>query len=302
MLKGIGNKLSNATGRFGLKIQERSPEILMVTGIIGFVGTVVLACKATYKVDEIKETYREKMDDIHEYEENDSEYTHEDAKKDKFKLFCSCGTELVKLYAPAFTVGTFSIAAILVSNNIMKKRYAEAVVAYTTVSTAFSEYRKRVREEEGEDKDRHYMFGSRSDVEYHETVDEHGKKKKEKEDVEVVTNQPSGYARVFDSNNPNWDRSVNFSLLFLKAQESMLNNLLQTRGHVFLNEVYDALGFKHTEEGALVGWRIGKGSGDEYIDFGLYNLQDEGVRRFINGEDNVILLDFNVDGPIFNKL
>lgn len=302
MLETIGTGLSNVTGKFGLKVQERAPELLLATGVVGFVGTVIFACKATLKVDEVKEHYKEKMDEIHEYEENDSEYTREDAKKDKFKLFCATSGEVAKLYAPAFTIGVFSVTCILVSNNIMRKRYAEVVAAYTTVSTAFAEYRQRVREEEGEEADRHYRFGSKRDVETHEEVDEHGKKKKVKEEVEVITNGPSGYARVFDSNNPNWDRNVNFSMMFLKAQESMLNNLLQTRGHVFLNEVYDSLGFKHTQEGAMVGWRIGKDAGDEYIDFGLYNLQDEGVRRFVNGEDNVILLDFNVDGPIFNRI
>lgn len=299
MLSSVGNKLSNVTGKFGMKVSEHAPELLLVTGIVGFVGCVVLSCKATLQVEEVLDRHKEKMDEIHDGEEADEDY---DSKRDKVVVYSQTCAEFVKLYAPAITVGAFSICCVLHGNKIMRRRYAGVMAAYTTVTTAFDEYRSRVREEGGEDLDRHYMFGSKTETVTREEEDENGKKKKVKEDVEVLNNEPSGYARVFDSSNPNWDRNTNFSMMFLKAQEEILNNLLQTRGHVFLNEVYDSLGFKHTQEGAMVGWRIGKDAGDEYIDFGLYNLQDENVRRFINGEDNVILLDFNVDGPIFNRI
>ena len=69
---------------------------------------------------------------------------------------------------------------------------------------------------------------------------------------------------------------------------------------LFLNEVYDMIGFEHTPEGAVAGWV--KDNGDGFVSFGLDDVNNESARRFVNGEDNVVLLDFNVDGIIFDKI
>lgn len=305
LLSKVGAKVSKMTGRTGLKIREKSPEILLVTGMVGFVATTVLACKATLEIEDVLDEHKEMMDKIHDGEENIEEYSNDAASRDKFRAYCKTGWKFARLYAPAITVGAFSITCILVSNNIRKKRYAAVVAAYTTVSTAFDKYRERVREDGGEELDRKYMFGTHTEKEEYTEVDEKGRKHKKKKDVEVMDDgngKPSGYARVFDSDNPNWSENPSFSMSFLRAQENLLNNKLQTCGHVFLNEVYEELGFEHTQEGAVVGWMLGSKHGDDVIDFGLYNLHKEPVRRFINGEENVILLDFNVDGVIFDKI
>lgn len=105
----------------------------------------------------------------------------------------------------------------------------------------------------------------------------------------------SHYARVFDESNDNWERRPEYNLLFLQSQQNWMNDRLQSRGHVFLNEVYDALGFKRTSAGAIVGWLRNWESEGGVIDFRIVDQQKE------NNPPSV-KLDFNVEGIIYDKI
>lgn len=303
------NKLSKVANTSTMKIKKYSPEILLTTGIVGMVGTVALACKATLHAEDVVDEHMGKMYKIgeairiSEADPESFEYPEEYRKKDKLVTYVQTGVSFTKLYAPAITLGAVSIGCILAGNKIMKKRYLGVVAAYGAVSEAFSDYRKRVVEEAGIDMDRHYRFGTELNEVTSTETDENGKKKKVKETVENADPnklKPADNARFFDSSNPNWDKCPSYNMMFLKAQETMFNDLLHTRGHVFLNEVYDGLGFPMTSEGAVTGWV--EGLGDNYIDFGLYNPDNDNSRRFVNGDSDVILLDFNTDGVIWDKI
>ena len=307
------SKVSTSAARFAGKaeftIKKNSPEILLGAGIVGFVGTVVLACRATCRADEVLEFHRRKIKDIEDAKEiadadpeGEMSYDIEIYRQDKAIRYLKTTGNLAKLYAPTVAVGALSLACILTSRNIMQKRYLGVVAAYNGLSAAFEEYRKRVRDEYGEGLDKHFRYGTT----YEElpVYDENGKKTKEKEQVEktetemVVPNDDT--CRFFDSSNPNWDKNPTFSMMWLRGQQNILNDILHTRGHVFLNEVYDALGFPHTPQGAVLGWIDGEG--DNCIDFGLYDPNKENVRRFVNGVDNVIMLEFNHDGVIWDRI
>lgn len=307
------SKVSTSAARFAGKaeftIKKNSPEILLGAGIVGFVGTVVLACRATCRADEVLEFHRKKIKDIEDAKEiadadpeGEMSYDIEIYRQDKAIRYLKTTGNLAKLYAPTVAVGALSLACILTSRNIMQKRYLGVVAAYNGLSAAFEEYRKRVRDEYGEGLDKHFRYGTT----YEElpVYDENGKKTKEKEQVEktetgmVMPTDDS--CRFFDSSNPNWDKNPTFSMMWLRGQQNILNDILHTRGHVFLNEVYDALGFPHTPQGAVLGWIDGEG--DNCIDFGLYDQNKENVRRFVNGVDNVIMLEFNHDGVIWDKI
>ena len=307
------NKVSTSAAKFAGKaeftIKKNSPEILLGAGIVGFVGTIVLACRATCRADEVLEFHRKKIKDIEDAKEiadadpeGEMSYDIEIYRQDKAIRYLKTTGNLAKLYAPTVAVGALSLACILTSRNIMQKRYLGVVAAYNGLSAAFEEYRKRVRDEYGEGLDKHFRYGTT----YEElpVYDENGKKTKEKEQVEktetgmVIPNDDS--CRFFDSSNPNWDKNPTFSMMWLRGQQNILNDILHTRGHVFLNEVYDALGFPHTPQGAVLGWIDGEG--DNCIDFGLYDQNKENVRRFVNGVDNVIMLEFNHDGVIWDKI
>lgn len=310
--------LTKSVSKASLQVKKHSPEILLGAGIVGFVGTVVLACKATLKADEVLEHHNRKMkniEDAFEVAKNakvvdeeghkvDPEYAYDlDLyKKDKLTQYVKTGVAFGKLYGPTIALGTVSLACILTSRNIMQKRYLGVIAAYNGLSEAFEAYRSRVREEQGELMDRHFRYGTELEETTVETVDENGKKKKEKQLVEKSGSLklPSSEAVFFDESNPNWDPNPQFSMAFLRGQLNWLNDKFHAKGHLFLNEVYDALGFQETQEGAILGWV--EGIGDNYIDFGFYDPNNEAARRFVNGDDQAILLDFNHDGVIWDKI
>lgn len=308
-LSKVSTSAAKFAGKAEFTIKKNSPEILLGAGIVGFVGTIVLACKATCRADEVLEFHRRKIKDINDAKEiadadpeGEMSYDVEIYRQDKAIRYLKTTGNLAKLYAPTIAVGTLSLACILTSRNIMQKRYLGVLAAYNGLSAAFDEYRRRVRDEYGEGLDKHFRYGTT----YEElpVYDENGKKTKEKEQVEktetgmVIPDDDS--CRFFDSSNPNWDKNPTFSMMWLRGQQNILNDILHTRGHVFLNEVYDALGFSHTPQGAVLGWIDGEG--DNCIDFGLYDPNKENVRRFVNGVDNVIMLEFNHDGVIWDKI
>ena len=308
-LSKVSTSAAKFAGKAEFTIKKNSPEILLGAGIVGFVGTIVLACRATCRADEVLEFHRRKIKDINDAKEiadadpeGEMSYDVEIYRQDKAIRYLKTTGSLAKLYAPTVAVGTLSLACILTSRNIMQKRYLGVVAAYNGVSAAFEEYRKRVRDEYGEDLDKHFRYGTTYDE--LPVYDENGKKTKEKEQVEKTETEmvmpTDDSCRFFDSSNPNWDKNPTFSMMWLRGQQNILNDILHTRGHVFLNEVYDALGFPHTPQGAVLGWIDGEG--DNCIDFGLYDPNKENVRRFVNGVDNVIMLEFNHDGVIWDKI
>lgn len=306
-LANISTKVSKIAGKSSLMIKKKSPEILLAAGLVGFVGTVVLACKATLKADDILDLHEEGMEKIEKTKKmaesiNDIvEYTEEDYNRDILVQRVKTIGNMVKLYGPAIALGGVSVACLITSRNITHKRYLAAVSAYNAVSEVFQQYRKRVVDEYGEKLDKHFRYGTTYSTTTENDVDEDGKKIKKKVDVEETKlGEPSGVAVYFDSSNPNWDPNPEFSMMFLKAQQNYLNDRFHQKGHLFLNEALDALGFPHTQQGSLVGWV--EGLGDNYIDIGLYDQHKENVRRFVNGNENCILLDFNHDGIIWDKI
>lgn len=310
-LSKISLSASKKLGKAELVIKKNSPEILLGVGIVSFAGTVVAACKATLKADEVLDYHKRKMKDIHDAKEiadadpkNELSYDNELYRGDIGAQYLKTIGKMAKLYAPAVAMGILSITCILVSRNIMQRRYLGVVAAYNGISAAFDQYRKRVREEYGDSMDKHFRYGTTYDTLTEIKIDENGKKTKEKIPVELtdssVINPDDDTYRFFDSSNPNWDQNSSYSMMWLRGQQNFLNDLLHTRGHVFLNEVYDALGFPHTPQGAVLGWIDGEG--DNYIDFGLCDPNKDTVRRFVNGADNVVLLEFNHDGVIWDRI
>ncbi|MBP5564185.1 MAG: hypothetical protein J6X45_00510, partial [Lachnospiraceae bacterium] len=155
--------------KLAYKAKEDAPAIYLALGIIGFGATVVLACKATPKVKEIMDEHSKHMSDINvtlakcasddpSYKE--TEYTEQDAKKDKFIFAVKTGGALFNNYAPAIVVGGLSIASFLASYKILNARYIAASSVAAAVSEAFRSYRKRVVDEFGEEVDRHLYFGT----------------------------------------------------------------------------------------------------------------------------------------------
>ena len=282
---------------------KHSPEILVMAGIAGTVVSAVLACKATTKVAEILDETKGTLDTFHEGMEtgaiNGQEYTTEDGKKDTVVVYAQTGMKLAKLYAPAIILGTLSITSILASNNILRKRNVALGAAYAAIDKSFKEYRGRVIERFGEQVDTDLKYGIKAGkFEEIEVDPETGKEKKVKKTVMVADpNLQSDYAVYFDSKSRNYETNPDYNRMFLKAQQAFANNKLQTRGHLFLNEVLDDLDLPRTPAGQIVGWT--KDGPDGYVNFRIVEVE----RETEDGRhEPALLLDFNVEGNIWEKM
>lgn len=308
----IVNKATNMMGKTGLKLKKYSPEILVVTGIVGVVASSVMACKATTKAADILEESKKQIDTIHECAADTSlaesgRYSPEDAKKDLAIVYAQTGVKFVKLYGPSVILGTLSIASILASNNILRKRNVALAAAYTAIDRSFKDYRNRVIERFGAAVDRELKYNIQAKkVDEVVTDPETGKEKKVKKSIEVSNGSEfaSPYARFFDEGCKGWEKDAEMNLMFLRAEQNFANDRLKARGYLFLNEVYERLGIPTTKAGQVVGWIYDPENpvGDNYVDFGIYDMHREKTRDFVNGYERVILLDFNVDGNILDLL
>lgn len=308
--KEVINAVSGKLSRTGLKIKKHSPEILVVFGVVGTVASAVMACKATLKATEVLEETKEQLGNIHTCVETKSEevYSQEDARKDTTLVYIQTGVKLAKIYAPAVVLGAVSITGILTSNHILRKRNVALGAAYAAIDRGFKDYRKRVIERFGEEVDRELKYNLRKEkIEEIEVDPETGKEKKVKKTVDVVNGEDLGYspyAKFFDASCKPYSKNPEANLYFLRAEQAFANERLRTRGYVTLNEVYERLDIQPTEAGQIVGWVYNedKPNGDNYIDFGIYDNFRVENRRFVNGVEPVILLDFNVDGNILDLI
>lgn len=302
-LTGLKTQASKMMGKTGLKVQKYSPEILMGVGVVGVVASTVLACKATLKVEGVLDDAQEKIDKVKYAQENIEEdlYSETDFKKDMTLVYVQTGVEFAKIYGPAISLGVVSVGCLLGAHNIMKKRNVALAAAYKLAEQTFSDYRKRVVDTLGEDKDKEFRYGITQETIDTVEVDKDGKEKKVKKKIDVADpNGISQYAKFFDEASHNWSKTPEYNMVFLKCQQNFANDMLKAKGHIFLNEVYDMLGIERTQAGAIVGWVIGEG--DNFVDFGMYDIHDSKKRDFVNGYERSILLDFNVDGVIYDLI
>lgn len=299
IIKNIGN----ITTKVGMKIKKYSPEILIVAGIAGTVVSAVLACKATTKVGEILEETKETLNTIHEGMESGEikghEYTEDDGKKDMVLVYSKTALNLAKLYGPSLILGALSITSILASNNILRKRNVAIGAAYAAIDQSFKDYRNRVIDRFGEQVDNELKYGIKAKkLDSIEVDTETGKEKKVKKTVMVTDpNLKSDYAIYFDSKSRNYENNPDYNRMFLRAQQNYANDKLQTRGHLFLNEVLDDLDLPRTKAGQIVGWT--KDGPDGYVNFHIIDVE----REMEDGRyEPAILLDFNVEGNIWDKI
>ena len=295
-------------------VVKHSPEILMGIGIAGVVTSTVLACRSTLKVKDILEDKETNMNNVKEVlAEGREDYTEEDARKDKTIIMTTTAIRIMKLYAPSVIIGAGSIACLLESHNVMRNRNAGLAAALAATTESFKQYRERVTAKYGDEVDKEMRYGIKK-----EKKEKDGKKTKEDIVVGCDEKELSGYARYFNENNINWTDDPQYNMMFLRQNQNWANDKLISQGYLYLNDVYDALGFPKTKAGQVVGWVYDPKNnerGDNYIDFGIYDLNVRGYRDemandtiaeerqdFINGYRNSILLDFNVDGNIWETM
>lgn len=308
LMKSVGKTVGKTFHKIGFGLRKHSPEILIVVGVAGTVISAVMACKATTKIGDILDKSKEDIDTIHNCANDTTlteQYTQEDSKKDLAIVYIQTGVKIAKLYAPAVILGALSITSILASNNILRKRNVALAAAYSAVDKGFKEYRSRVVERFGEEVDKELKYNIKAKKMEETVIDENGKEITVEKEVKIGgPNTASPYARFFDESCSAWEKNSEYNLMFLRAQEQYANDKLIANGYLFLNEVYDMLGIPRTKAGQIVGWVYDKENplGDNYVDFGIYDINKEKSRDFVNGYERCILLDFNVDGDILDRV
>lgn len=304
----ISNNITRSLHKVGLKTKKHSPEILAVVGVVGVGATVVTACVATTKLSDILDETTDTIEKINETVANPDfadKYSEEDATKDKVIVYTQTSVKIAKLYAPSVILGVASVGCFLTSHNILRKRNIALAAAYATVDKGFKEYRSRVVERFGEALDQELRFNVKAKEFEEVVINEKGEEEIVKKTVSVVDpNTYSDYARFFDEACPGWSKDPEYNLTFLKRQQNFANEKLQTNGFLFLNDVYEMIGIPKTKAGQIVGWIYDEKNpvGDNFVDFGIYDVNNEAKRDFVNGYERSILLDFNVDGNIWDKM
>lgn len=215
------------------------------------------------------------------------------------------------MYAPAVTLGAVSLGCMFGSHHIMSKRNASLTAAYIALDKAFEEYKSRVSD----------RFGSRVQEELEHNIkaveleskstNEQGVEETIKEYKDIAMQHTSPYTCIFDETVDTWqpDNMLNRNYLFLMEQAA--NKRLRTQGHLFLNDVLASLGTHggvtlKTPEGQIVGWIYDPNdpTRQNHVDFGVTNYVkgDEALNSFINGGERSVMLRFNCDGPIIDKI
>ncbi len=280
----IIHKLTRPLTRVGLKAKKNSPHIFFAAGVAGVVTGGVLACKATLKLEE---TLDDIQNDLNILDEAQKREVRDEKELMRFRtaVYIKSGSKFLKLYGPAIAISTLGIVSLTGSHIQLSRRNAALQAALAAVTTAYEEYRQRIQKEIGEEREEK-IFRNLDGIAEKDAP------------VGRDPNKFSVYARCFDECSPNWQKDPELNRIFVQLQQNYANHRLQQRGHLFLNEVYDVLGFDRSSIGSVVGW-IFNGDGDNYIDFGIFETRNS---EFVNGVERSAWLDFNVDGVIFDKI
>lgn len=205
------------------KVDEKSPEILIGVGLAGMLTSTILAVKATPKAL-----------DIIERESEEEELTN----LDKVKLTW-------KYYVPSAIGYLTSAACIVGAHSVNVKRNIVMASVCKVSETALMEYRDKVTEMLGEEKER----------EIRESVAKDRVERDFSEGKQVVVVEQSGVlcydtlsGRYFNSEIDKIERAVN-----------TLNYRLMNENIISLNEFYSEIGLSNTDLGYSQGWDVAKG-------------------------------------------
>lgn len=304
------NEVMTKVGRFAakakFKIGKHSPEILTVCGAVGAVTSAVMACKATLKVDEVLAAHESAVSTIHDVQDgkkelkDGAEYTEEDANKDLTTVYVQTGLKLVKLYAPAVILGTLSLGCMFSSHHILQKRNAALTAAYVTLDKAFSEYKDRVSERFGDRVQHEIEHGIKAVEVESKVVNEDGTEEVVKSYVDEADGAHSPYDLVFDEMIDEWQPDAMYNRWHLQDVENTATRRLRNQGFLFLNDVYRMIGRYNSGEmifnpmGQVVGWVYDPNDETKAncVKLGLDKMQG----------DRSVVLHFNVDGPIIDKI
>ena len=302
---------------------RNGPTIGLVVGLASLGYTVYSACKATMRLEEtmalhcneiqkVKDTYNDREEVIA------MGLTEKDRRHDIFVVYTRTVIDLAKLYGPSIIAGGIGITSIICAHNTQNRRIQSLAAAYSALQGVFDRYRRVVRARYGEQADFYGMNGMIADTDDTVTIKNEDGTEEERQVYKIDTNTVfDGYSCIFDATTGEFERhDPDYNIAYLIARQSEANSMLDMRGHLFLNEVYDLIygpgesyydpetGEKkerRTLAGQYVGW-IKDGNGDGKVNFRIKVLHAEPFDDGKPFEAPPILIDPNVDGVIMDCL
>ena len=285
-----------------LVAQKHSPQVLFGAGLVLMGATVVTACRGTLKLGETLDEIREERSVVLNAADTRPDISVREAKRLNTYVSLKGYASIAKLYLPSIALGVAAVACLTSSHNQLNRRNAGLSAALAATERALDSYRNRIREEYGEERELELWRGERE--ESVAVLDDEGRVTKSKKKVKTGGGH-SQYARIWGRDTTNeWDPEAAYNLAKLRSTQELCTLILNQKGHLFLNEVFDELGLDRTPAGAVVGWLSEKfGGKDGYVDFGILDPEDAGrFLDFVTGREDHIMLDFNVDGEIWRKI
>lgn len=250
-MKGFNMNLSNITSKTSKIVSDNSPAILTAMGVTGLVATAYLTGKASFKAAEIID----KIESV------------EGTAGDRGSLLKERTALVWKLYIPAFGVGSMSVAAIVFANRIGTRRTAAMTAAYAISERAYSEYKDKVVETIGKNKEKKVR----------DEVAQDRVHALPKDQAIIVTN---GGDQIFmDAYS---GRTFMSTMEDVKQAQNKLNHEVINQGYASLSDLYAHLGLSPTKVSDDVGW-----NSDKLMEMTFHTT-------FTDDMKSCIVVDFNV--------
>lgn len=279
--------ITRVLGKGALTLKKHADTIELVVGATCIVGGTVALIKEADKVVEAKKTVDEAV-------------KNEVSKPEVFKVAV---VEYTKATWKGLALETTGLVLMGISHATIHRQLEAVSASLAATSMSFNQYRKRVIDDQGEQKDFQYLTGGvLTEVE-------------QKPDGTTITtvipvNDPAvavnyiPHSFFFDEHNPNWTKNAACNRTFLEQNLKYLNIKLSTYGYLTENQIREAIGEKWTVAGQAAGILYENPDGTtNQLSFGL-NRNNDVTRAFMEGHNPSVLITLQTAGgaPISNNI
>lgn len=291
--------VTRAFGAVKLAVEANAPTIMVTTGVVAMGASVVTASRKTLDLEDILAPAVQALDTVEQATGHTGyiggEFTPAMAQKSRYRIYGRAGFDLCKHYAVPGVLFIAGTGLVFGGHRIMLRRNAALSLAFTTVQQAFQKYRENSAAAMGPEFDRAMLKGFVTK----EVVDDDGKVQTvqvfdfDGEDIDP-------YNRVFEQGESSrWVPDLGINKDFLEVQRGYCQQLLNKRHHLYLSEVYTALGMEESPMSRLVGWKVTRlPDGSKNIPQVSFGLDTPLPNDWKYSQEHAIYLDFNCQGLI----
>lgn len=301
-------------------IADHKTEIsLLLHGVCIGAGTVS-ACLATLKLEDILDEHKAKVEEVKDNYIT-LEKTSEDGaviteiisdtkayRRDLTKVHMQTVGEVAKAYGPAALIFAFSAGFLNKTYKDIKdikKENLQLIGALKGSEAIIKRYRNEMRERIGEEAEQRFYNNIKTQDISVKEVDENGKEKNKKvKGAEVVNDQLTGDAFIFDESCGSYvGHDINHNLYIASLLKNQCGDSLFCKGSLMMFEILDAFGIDRDEvPGAFVRGCLSKRKGGkkDTIDMDIRKVwvQDESTGEYVEK----ILIDPKLDGVIIDRI